>query len=273
MPYRIDLRDLHGGGDAALDRLIELGALDVERLSGRGIAALMPDRVSPDAVADALGAADARPVGIVVSPAVGRDADSVWVLRPRPVRAGRTRIVPAAHPDASGADLELIDAPAFGTGLHPTTVLCLEALDAALQIAVPDSVLDVGIGSGVLALAALRLGVPRAHGLDIDDGSLETARENARINGLLERLTVTLGGPDVVPGTWPLVLANVLAAPLMEMAPALVRRVAPRGRVVLSGMPISLERDVGDAYRRLGMRTMTVTARAGWSAIVLEASW
>jgi ribosomal protein L11 methylase PrmA len=59
----------------------------------------------------------------------------------------------------------------------------------------------------------------------------------------------------------------------MEMAPALVQRVAPRGRVVLSGIPISLARDVGDVYRRLGMRSIAVKTRAGWSALVLEASW
>ena len=115
--------------------------------------------------------------------------------------------------------------------------------------------------------------IKSGYGLDIDTASLETARQNARINGLLERLTLTHGGPDVATERWPPVLANVLAAPLMEMAPALVRSVAHRGRVVLSGMPVSLEREVGDAYRRLGMRSVGATSRAGWSALVLEASW
>ena len=77
----------------------------------------------------------------------------------------------------------------------------------------------------------------------------------------------------MVTGTWPLVLANVLAAPLIEMAPALVRRVGHHGRLVLSGIPASVERNVDESYRRLGMRRVGGKSRAGWVAIVLQASW
>src|SRR5262245_50877532 len=112
MPYRIDLGD---GDDDVLETLIELGALDVERSAGRGIAALMPDGVAPQDVARALGRAR-----VAVSPALGRDEDSVWVLSPRPVSAGRIRILPATSAPEAGV-LRLIDSIAFGTGLHPTT--------------------------------------------------------------------------------------------------------------------------------------------------------
>ena len=158
------------------------------------------------------------------------------MLSPRPIRIGRLRIVPADIEAEPGA-LRLIDAAAFGTGLHPTTALCLEALEEAVQIAPPDGVLDVGTGSGVLALGALMMGVPRAHGIDIEDEALRVAAENARINALDQRLQLTRGGPEVVTGTWPLVLANVLPGPLIEMAPALVRRVGHHGQLVLSGIP------------------------------------
>lgn len=117
MPYRVDLRH---AGDRAIDRLIALGALDLEP-SGDGIAAILPDGVTPEQIASALGI---QPVA--VSPATGRDAGSVWVLRVRPFQIGRLRILPAGaqpEPDA----LRLIDSAAFGTGLHPTTALCLEA--------------------------------------------------------------------------------------------------------------------------------------------------
>jgi ribosomal protein L11 methyltransferase len=264
VPYRLDLPDL---GDEALDRLIELRALDVECMPGRGIAASMPDSVLPEQVAQALGVGK-----FSVSPATGRDADSIWILSPRPVRAGRILIVPA-HLEPEPGALKLVDATAFGTGLHPTTALCLEALDEALQIAVPDTVLDVGTGSGVLALAALTLGVPRAMGVDIDGEALSVATENAKINGLEERLQLARGGPDAATGTWPLVLANVLAAALIEMAPRLVRRLSHHGRLVLSGIPLGVEDEVGQAYRRLGMRVVSVRSRAGWVALVLEASW
>ena len=251
------------------DRLVDLGAIDAERSGASGIAALMPDSVTPAQVAGALGvAAD----DIVVSPAAARDAGSTWILSPRPIAAGRVRILPA-HFTAEPQSLRLVDAAAFGTGLHPTTALCLEALEEEVSGARPHAVLDVGTGSGILALAALTLGVPRATGLDIDEDALRVAAENARLNGLGDRLELTCGGPEAVTGTWPLVLANVLPAPLVEMAPALVRRVGHRGLLVLSGISSSLEQDVAESYRRLGMRRLRTTSRAGWVALVLQASW
>ena len=81
------------------------------------------------------------------------------------------------------------------------------------------------------------------------------------------------GGPDTVSGAWPLVLANVLAAPLIEMAPALVQRVGRHGRLVLSGIPRSAEDEVHRAYRHLGMRHRETRSRAGWVALVLQATW
>jgi ribosomal protein L11 methyltransferase len=264
VPYRLDLPNRR---DDVLDRLVELGALDVELSHDGGIAALMPDSVTPEQVAAALGVDD-----ISISPAVARDAASVWVLSPRSIFVGRLRIVPA-HIEAERDALRLIDAPAFGTGLHATTALCLEALDEIVRIAPPDAVLDVGTGSGVLALAALMLGVPGALAIDIDDEALRVAAENARINGMEDRLELAHGGPETVAGMWPLVLANVLAAPLIEMAPALARRVGHHGHLVLSGIPASVEPDVAAAYCHLGMRRVGVKSRAGWVALVLRASW
>jgi ribosomal protein L11 methyltransferase len=223
--------------------------------------------VTPDAVAGALGVAS-----VAVSPAVGRDNGSVWLLRPRAVRIGSVLVAPpevAAPPDA----LRLTDSTAFGTGHHPTTALCVDALEEALTIAVPDQVLDVGTGSGILALTALILGVPRAVGLDIDADVLKIAAENARRNNLADRLQLGLGGPEVVDNAWPLVVANVLAAPLIEMAPVLVRRVGSRGRLILSGIPTSLESEVRQAYQQLGMRHIRSGARAGWTVLIAQASW
>jgi ribosomal protein L11 methyltransferase len=134
-------------------------------------------------------------------------------------------------------------------------------------------VLDVGTGSGVLALAALLLGVPRALGLDVDAEALRAAAENARLNALDQRLELARGGPDAVAGTWPLVVANLLAAPLIQLAPVLVSRVGHQGRLVLSGIPSAVESDVEEAYRRLGMRRVRAQSRGGWGALILEASW
>ncbi|HVJ27862.1 MAG TPA: 50S ribosomal protein L11 methyltransferase [Vicinamibacterales bacterium] len=227
----------------------------------------MPDHVDAQRLASALGRKRLQ-----VSAAEGRDSDSVWVLGPRAIRVGRIRIVPAGAEAEPGA-LQLLDTKAFGTGLHPTTALCLAILDETVQAGGPSSLLDVGTGSGVLALAALSLGVAEATGIDVDEAALRAAAENARINGFNDRLRLAPGGPEVITGTWPLVLANVLAAPLIEMAPALVQRVAHHGEVVLSGIPAGLEEDVSRTYRRLGMHRMTVKSRDGWVALVFRASW
>lgn len=264
MPYRVDLA--HASLDA-LDRLIDLGALDVEVSDDGSLAALMPDRVSREQVARAIGVAD-----LSVSPALGRDDGSVWILGPRPIQIGRIRIAPS-HVEEAPSTLRLIDGQAFGTGLHPTTALCLEAVGEIVPAARPAAVLDVGTGSGVLALAALMLGVPVAVGTDVDDDALRVAAENARINGLNDRVDLVHGGPEMAAGTWPLVLANVLAAPLIEMAPTLVRRVGRHGQLVLSGIPSAVEQDVHEAYRRLGLQHLRTTSRAGWVALVLQASW
>jgi ribosomal protein L11 methyltransferase len=263
VPYRIDIScPPHD----VLDQLVQLGALDIEPV-GDGLAAIIPDGVMPDAVARALGVAS-----VAVSPAVGRDNNSVWLLSPRVVRIGRLLIAPpeiAASPDT----LRLTDSTAFGTGHHPTTALCIEAIEEAVSVAVPDSVLDVGTGSGVLALAALRIGVSQALGLDIDEDALKIAAEHARLNNLADKLQLILGGPDVVNGVWPLVVANVLAAPLIEMAPVLIRRVGSQGRLILSGIPWSLESEVRQTYQRLGMRHVRSATRAGWTVLVVQASW
>jgi ribosomal protein L11 methyltransferase len=263
MPYRIDIPCPPAD---ALDRLVELGALDVESVGG-GLAAILPDGVSPEDAAGKLGVA-----GVAVSAASGRDNGSVWMLSLRAIRIGGILIAPpgaATQPNA----LRISDSHAFGTGHHPTTALCIEALEEILSVECVDSILDVGIGSGILALAALKMGVPHAAGLDIDAEALEAAAENARLNGVGGRLRLVLGGPDAVDGTWPLVVANVLAAPLIEIAPALVRRLARGGRLILSGMPWGLESEVRQAYQRLGLVHTATLTRAGWTALVARTSW
>jgi ribosomal protein L11 methyltransferase len=263
VPYRIDIAS---APHDTFDRLVHLGALDVEQVAG-GLAAIIPDSVTPDRVAAMLGVA-----AVTVSPAAARDNGSVWMLSPRAVRIGGIVIAPTGVDAPSGA-LRLTDSIAFGTGHHPTTGLCVEALEESLSISVPDTLLDVGTGSGVLALAALILGVPQAVGLDIDADALESASENARLNNVSDRLELVLGGPDAMSGVFPLVIANVLAAPLIEMAPRLVRRVGNGGRLILSGIPCSLESEVRQTYERFGMRHIRSETRAAWTAIVVQASW
>jgi ribosomal protein L11 methyltransferase len=263
MPYRIDISS---PAQDAFDRLVELGALDIEPAGG-GLAAIIPDAVMPDAVAQALGMAN-----VTVSPATSRDHGSVWILNPRTIRIGSI-LIAAPGVVAPTEALRLTDSTAFGTGHHPTTALCVAALEESLNLEVPGSVLDVGTGSGILALAALKMGVARAVGLDIDAGALKTAEEHARLNNLTNRLQLVLGGPDAVSGTWRLVVANVLAAALIDMAPVLVQRVGSGGRLILSGIPWSLESEVRQTYERLGMRHIQSETRDAWTVLVAQASW
>jgi len=260
VPYRIDIAS---PPDDALEQLVHLGALDIEP-TNEGLAAIIPDGVSLDSVVGALGAAS-----VAVSPAVGRDDGSVWLLHMRAVRIGSFLVAPPEVPAAPGV-LRLTDSPAFGTGHHPTTALCVQAIEESLTFGIPESILDVGTGSGVLALIALMKGVPRAVGLDIDADALNTAAEHARMNNMESRLQLVLGGPDAVDGAWPLVVANMLAAPLMELAPVLVRRVGSRGRLILSGIPWSLELEVRQTYEWLGMRHVRSEKSGGWTVVVVQ---
>lgn len=263
MPYRIDVPN---APDNAFELLADLGALDIEPTSG-GIAAVMPDGVPADRVAGTL-----QVRNIVVSNVQGRDDDSVWTLAPRSVQVGSMTIVPAGGASTDDAVI-LSDGPAFGTGLHPTTALCLAVIDDLLADRVPARLLDVGTGSGILALAALKRGVPIAAGVDIDTAALRVATDNARLNGLSGRFLRVHGDVDAVGGAWPLVVANIRAAELIEMAPSLVRRVSSQGTLVLSGIAAAVAPDVSKAYRRLGVTQTMLGERDGWTVLTFRSSW
>jgi ribosomal protein L11 methyltransferase len=263
VPYRVDIAN---APPDAFDRLVGLGAIDIESAPGE-LAVLMPDGITPEAIAAALGVSDLR-----VSPVTPRDDGSLWILDPRPVHAGGLEIAPAGVPANAGA-LRLIDSPVFGSGLHPTTALCLDALNRELRVECPPRLLDVGTGSGILALAALMHGVDSATAIDNDPGALHVARANAELNGLAARVHFVCGGPEAVGGRWPLVIANILAAPLIELAPELVRLMAHGGRLVLSGVPEGVAAEVARAYRNLGMRHVQADVRAGWSCMLFNTTW
>jgi ribosomal protein L11 methyltransferase len=152
---------------------------------------------------------------------------------------------------------------AFGTGEHPTTALCLEWLDAALQPGT--TVLDYGCGSGVLAIAALALGASRAWAVDNDEQALIATRDNARLNSCEARIAV--GAPESLPELRvDVVLANILAGPLVSLAPELARVVVPGGAIVLSGILSRQAPTVATAYDPWFERIET-RERDGWTRI------
>lgn len=198
-----------------------------------------------------------------------RDWEREWMDDFTPLRMGeRLWIVPSWHtpPEANAVNLILDPGLAFGTGTHPTTALCLEWLDA---LAVSgklrnQTVLDVGCGSGILAIAALKLGALHADGTDIDPQALQASRDNAERNHI-DASGLTLYYPEQLPaGTYPVVTANILAGPLVELAPMIAGHVAPGGHIALSGILANQADEVLEAYQTQGIYMDAPTLRDGW---------
>jgi ribosomal protein L11 methyltransferase len=190
---------------------------------------------------------------------VERVADQDWVRATQsqfqPVRVSpRLWVVPTwgTPPDPKAINLIIDPGLAFGTGTHPTTRLCLAWLDASLRGG--EAVLDYGCGSGILAIAAIKLGAARAAGVDIDATALLAARHNAMQN----RVEVQFEGADqAASAVYDIVLANILANPLKLLAPLLARATRAGGWVVLSGILEHQADAVRDAYREWFDMNMT----------------
>ncbi|MFM8444342.1 MAG: 50S ribosomal protein L11 methyltransferase [Methylococcus sp.] len=162
--------------------------------------------------------------------------ERAWMEHFQPMRFGRRLwICPTGFepPEPDAVNVILDPGLAFGTGTHPTTALCLDWLES-LDLA-GWTVLDYGCGSGILAVAALRLGAAAAHGIDIDPQALTASAENARKNAVEPGLT--LGYPsDPPPPPADVVVANILSGPLVELAADILARLKPGGRLALSGL-------------------------------------
>lgn len=198
-----------------------------------------------------------------------RDWEREWMEDFQPLRMGeRLWIVPSWHapPDPDAVNLHLDPGLAFGTGTHPTTALCLAWLDSLSRDEGLQGleVLDVGCGSGILAIAALKLGAGRATGTDIDPQALQASRDNAERNGVAETDFRLCYPEQLEPGHFPLVVANILAGPLMELADEIAARVAPGGQLALSGILEGQANEVLEAYRGQGLIMDAPQVREGW---------
>ncbi|MFE8070652.1 50S ribosomal protein L11 methyltransferase [Marinobacteraceae bacterium S3BR75-40.1] len=178
-----------------------------------------------------------------------RDWERSWMDDFQPLQFGeRLWICPSWHtpPDPQAVNLMLDPGLAFGTGTHPTTALCLGWLDQAELTG--KQVIDYGCGSGILGLAALLLGAKHCTGVDNDPQALEASRENARRNNVApDRLSLFL--PEQTPETpADVMIANILAQPLMDLAPHLAKLTRPGGDLVLSGILSTQAADLTERY-------------------------
>jgi len=255
-------------------------AVEVPLRPGRGTDHTVKAYVVEDAdafakvsdVRDALGHLQAfglGPIGELVARLVDdKDWLESWKAEFVPIRSGAFLVRPTWSEAIAGDAVELVLDPgmAFGTGLHPTTQQCLEALSAlALE---GKSVLDVGTGSGILAIAAAKRGASPVVAVDTDTLAVDAARENAVRNGVA--IPVGRGSAADVPGRFDIVVANIVSAVLQRIAPDLAARLAGGGTLLVAGISPPAERETRAVFAQAGLSVLDRTVRDDWVALALR---
>ena len=200
------------------------------------------------------------------------DWATAWKKYYKPVTIGKKLIICPSWEECDPAGrimMRLDPGMAFGTGTHETTRLCLEALEDAVSEGL--SVLDIGCGSGILSIGALLLGAGSALGVDIDQIAVNSARENAALNGVSDRARFLCGNlADRVDGTYDIICANIVADIILLLAPGVPRLLKPGGRFIVSGIIGERESEVTDALVRLGFTQHERRGENGWVCLVLS---
>jgi ribosomal protein L11 methyltransferase len=205
-----------------------------------------------------------------------------WKQHYKPILIGeRLVIVPAwmDSPDPARIAIKIDPGMAFGTGTHPTTQLCLELMETffaqpSVENRKPELVVDIGCGSGILSIAALKLGAKSALGVDIDAGSIVNARENADSNQVGDELILEVGSvPEILEGRFafrqaPLVLANILAPVIIRLFDAgLADLVEENGAIILSGILQEQVQSVVDAAQSRSLNMTDRRQTGDWVAL------
>jgi len=240
----VSIEDRDAGTEAEAPQFGEPGLADPKAWSRNWVVALLEAEADVPALLATLGlAADHEHQLETVE-----EQDWVRLTQSQfdPIRISeRLWIVPSWHepPDPDAICIELDPGLAFGTGSHPTTRLCLAWLEQHVQAG--ESLLDYGCGSGILAIAAARLGATPVMGVDLDPQAVAASRDNAQRNGV----AATFHLPDALPpGTYDILVANILTNPLRALMPLLAARVRPGGRIALSGILADQATDILAIY-------------------------
>ena len=272
-------------GEAAEEAAFACGASAVTFVDKQDDAVLEPApgevRLWPDTRVKCLFAGDAdvaaltrslaaavglEPEAIAVERIADRAWEREWLKDFHAMRFGERLWICPRHERVEAADAVVVTLDpglAFGTGTHASTALCLGYLDAhRAELAAPVVVIDYGCGSGILALAAVKLGAGAAHCYDIDRQARDATRANAAANGIGSRVHVHLS-PATLPSGADLLLANILAGPLCALAGSFARLLRPGGALVLAGLQAGEDADVTAAYATC-FDVNRFDAREGW---------
>lgn len=203
-----------------------------------------------------------------------------WKKHFRPSRVGQRMVIKPTWEEWDGADdaiiLELDPGMAFGTGTHPTSRLCLEILERIFfheapfsdpDSPVPADLLDVGTGSGILAIAAAKLGAGHVTAIDIDPKAVAVAQQNLELNRVQGNIEVTATPLKEVAGPFAVVVANILAEELVRIGPELVGKLRRDGYLILSGILTENEGTVLDGFAHFPLTLVETTRQAEWSCI------
>ena len=176
-----------------------------------------------------------------------------------------------AQPQGDQVVLVIDPGQAFGTGQHQSTQLILRHLERLADFGeLPATLLDVGCGSGILGLAALRFGARHVLGIDVDPEAIAASQANAELNGLSAGLEVSLTPLEDIEQRFPLVLANIIVHELCLLAQPLVARLAPGGELVLSGLLVDQINQVREAFGAQGLSLKSQDSLAGWACLVMS---
>jgi ribosomal protein L11 methyltransferase len=259
--------------DATSNFAFEIGATGIEETAD-GVRIFFPSGMSDQTIRKPLNdyVHSLRSMGYETSDPVlhtvqEEDWGRAWKENFKPIRAGNRIVVkPPWEPwPCSPQDcvIDIYPKMAFGTGSHETTRLCLEMLERFLKPGL--SVLDVGTGSGILAIAAVKLGASHADAVDVEEESVENATENIRLNGVEDRLTVRLGSLEILPPRpYDLILANIDFKTLAPMLPKFSSYGRPGTILILSGILVEEKRIIYDLLEQSPIRMIEASELGEW---------
>jgi ribosomal protein L11 methyltransferase len=264
--------------DAVISMLNDLGCLGVTQ-SDNGLLAYFTDNESVEKITDRLlsiksilknsGLPDDFSFSVIHMP--DQDWNETWKKGIQPIDAGENLIIvppwETAHTDRT--TLVIDPGMAFGTGHHETTRFCLAQIERLTPLTKKERFLDVGTGTGILAIAACTLGFKSAVAVDTDPLAVDAAARNAALNGL-EGIEVMEGGIEKTSGKFDMIAANLLSEILIAIANDLAERLAPQGIALLSGIMTGQEYDVITAYKTLGLTLVEILPDGKWVSLIFS---